>query len=274
MSVKKEPSGRRSVQTEFEVPGTPEEVWQAIATGPGVSSWMMPAEFEERDGKPVAMRLKFRPGIEPRSTVTTWDPPRALSLLGSGPAPGSPPIASEWHIEARAGGTCTLRLVHSLFSSTDDWDDQLEGVESGWSGFLRTLRVYLAHFRGQRSTLMKWMVPVAGAEAEAWQAFTTAVGLEGLGVGRRWTAPAGVPEMSGAVEYVSTNPNDVLVRIDTPGPAIAAFGSVEMGGPCRVGMNVYFYGEQADANAAREAPRWEAWTHANLPAPSKPADCD
>src|SRR6516164_10911182 len=34
MSVKKEASGRRSVQVEVEVPGTPEEVWQAIASGP------------------------------------------------------------------------------------------------------------------------------------------------------------------------------------------------------------------------------------------------
>jgi hypothetical protein len=39
MSVKKEPSGRRSIQVEIEVPGTPEEVWQAIATGSGVSAW-------------------------------------------------------------------------------------------------------------------------------------------------------------------------------------------------------------------------------------------
>jgi len=56
MSVKKEASGRRSVQVEVEVPGTPEEVWQAIATGPGISSWFVPAEFEERDGKPLARR--------------------------------------------------------------------------------------------------------------------------------------------------------------------------------------------------------------------------
>ena len=47
MSVKKEASGRRSVQVEVEVPGTPEEVWQAIATGPGISAWFTPAEFEE-----------------------------------------------------------------------------------------------------------------------------------------------------------------------------------------------------------------------------------
>ena len=67
MSVKKEASGRRSVQVEVEVPGTPEEVWQAIATGPGISSWFVPAEFEERDGKPVAVKLNFGPGMESRS---------------------------------------------------------------------------------------------------------------------------------------------------------------------------------------------------------------
>ena len=55
MSVKKEASGRRSVQVETEVPGTPEEVWQAIATGPGISSWFVPTAFEERDGTPVAV---------------------------------------------------------------------------------------------------------------------------------------------------------------------------------------------------------------------------
>ena len=70
MSVKKEASGRRSVQVEVEVPGTPEEVWQAIATGPGISSWFVPAEFEERDGKPVAVTLNFGPGMESRSAVT------------------------------------------------------------------------------------------------------------------------------------------------------------------------------------------------------------
>lgn len=49
MSVKKDASGRRSVEVEVEVPDTPEEVWQAIATGPGVSSWFVPTE-ERQDG--------------------------------------------------------------------------------------------------------------------------------------------------------------------------------------------------------------------------------
>ena len=53
MSVKKEPSGRRSVQVEVVVPGTPEEVWRAIATGPGISSWFVPTRSEERAGGEV-----------------------------------------------------------------------------------------------------------------------------------------------------------------------------------------------------------------------------
>ena len=84
MSVKKEASGRRSVQVEVEVPGTPEEVWQAIATGPGVSSWFVPTKFEERDGKPVAVTSNFGPGMESRSTVTAWDPPRMFAAQGEG----------------------------------------------------------------------------------------------------------------------------------------------------------------------------------------------
>jgi uncharacterized protein YndB with AHSA1/START domain len=53
MSVKKEASGRRSVQVEVEVPGTPEEVWQAIATGPGISSWFCRLSSRSATGSPL-----------------------------------------------------------------------------------------------------------------------------------------------------------------------------------------------------------------------------
>jgi hypothetical protein len=52
MNVKKEVSGRRSMLIEFEVPGTPEEVWQAIATGPGISSSFVPTEPASRRAGP------------------------------------------------------------------------------------------------------------------------------------------------------------------------------------------------------------------------------
>src|SRR5262249_57796561 len=79
--------------------------------------------------------------------------------------PGSPPIANEWSVEARGGGVCVVRLVQSLFASTDDWDNQLEaGLEASQAAFLaffRALRIYLTHFRGQRSTIMQFVVPAA-----------------------------------------------------------------------------------------------------------------
>ena len=76
MSVKKEASGRRSIQVEVEVPGTPEEVWQAIATGPGISSWFVPTEFEEQRRQTGRGEDELRPG---------HGVPRRRDGLGSAP---------------------------------------------------------------------------------------------------------------------------------------------------------------------------------------------
>jgi uncharacterized protein YndB with AHSA1/START domain len=274
MSVKKEASGRRWVQVEVEVPGTPEEVWRAIATGPGISSWFVPTEFEERDGKPVAVTMNFGPGMESRAVVTKWEPPRMFAGQGEGWG-GSPPIATEWSVEARAGGVCLVRVVNSLFASTDDWDSQLEGTESGWPGFFRTLRIYLTHFRGQRSAIMQLVAPAAGTEAEAWDTLTAPLGLKGVSVGRRWTAPAApavpsVPSLSGVVEYVSQSPYDALLRLDTPGPGVAALGAFNFGGQSMVALSLYLYGDQAAATVARETPLWQGWIQERFPTPSEP----
>ena len=143
------------------------------------------------------MTLNFGPGMESRSVVTAWDPPRMFAKEGDGWFPGSPPIATEFSVEARAGGVCVVRVVQSLFASTDDWDQQLIGAESGWPGFFRILRLYLTHFRGQRSAFMQFMAPVAGTAAEAWATLTAALGLNGVAPGsvgpfrqasRRWAA--------------------------------------------------------------------------------------
>src|SRR5207237_614233 len=83
------------------------------------------------------------------------------------------------------GGICIVRVVHSLFASTDDWDNQLESAKSGWSGFLRILQIYLRHFRGQRSAIMQVTTPVASTEADAWETLTAALGVKGVSVGQR-----------------------------------------------------------------------------------------
>jgi uncharacterized protein YndB with AHSA1/START domain len=269
MSVKKEASGRRSVQIEIEVPGTPEEVWQAIATGPGISSWMVPTEFEEKDGKPVAVKMTFGPGMDVRFPVMAWDPPRTWVSESEGVS-GSPPNANEWYVEARGGGVCVVRFVQSLFASTDDWDNQLEAGHAAFLAFFRALRIYLTHFRGQRSTIMQFVVPFAGSEAEAWEALTAAVGVKGASVGQQWTSPAGVPAFGGVAEYYSESPYDALLRLDKPGPGIAALGAFNCGGPSMVALNFYLYGDQAAGTIAHETPLWQAWFQKRFPMPTEP----
>jgi hypothetical protein len=156
-------------------------------------------------------------------------------------------------------------VVHSLFASTDDWDDQLESTESGWPGFFRTLRIYLTHFRGQRSAIVQFVVPVAGTDAEAWDTLTAALGLQGVSVGQHWTAPAGGPALGGVAEYVSRSPYDALLRLDTPGPGVAALGAFSFGGQSMVALNFYHYGDRAAETAARETPPWQAWIQEHFP---------
>ena len=87
MSVKKEPSGRRSVQVEVEVPGTPEEVWRAIATGPGISSWFVPTRSDERQGG--QMVCTFGPGMDCPATITSWDAPKRFAAEATMGPPGA-----------------------------------------------------------------------------------------------------------------------------------------------------------------------------------------
>jgi hypothetical protein len=203
------------------------------------------------------------------ATITAWEAPKRFVAESTMGPPGSPTVATEWIVEARGGGRCVVRIVQSLFASTDDWDNQLEAAGHGWPGFFRILRIYLTHFRGQRSAMMNWMAPSASTEAEAWETLTAALGLKGMNVGKRATAPAGVPAFSGVMEYVTQNPYDALLRLDKPGPGVAALGTFNFGGPTMVALNFYLYGDQAAGTVARETPLWAAWFQKRFPMPTE-----
>ena len=56
MAVYNHPEGGRAVSVSITVPGAAEQVWNAIATGPGISSWFVPTEFEfGPDGVPARL---------------------------------------------------------------------------------------------------------------------------------------------------------------------------------------------------------------------------
>ena len=229
MSVKKEPNGRRSISVEVEVPGTPEEVWDAIATGPGISKWFVPAQVEPHVGG--KMVLNFGPGMDSASEVTAWDAPHRFSAISKGLGPNAPEMTTEWTVEARARGTCIVRVVHSLFADTDEWDNQIGQVESGWPSFFVVLRTYLSHYRGQAGAQFQVMAPVAGTTIEAWRALMGKLGLSSLAAGARIQSQAGTASLVGVVEKVrpESHPNHMVVRLDEPSPGAAVLSTCGMG---------------------------------------------
>jgi uncharacterized protein YndB with AHSA1/START domain len=256
MSVRREPNGRRSVQVEVEVPGTPEEVWEAIATGPGVSSWFVPTELRD-DGTVVS---HFGPGMDAVATQTAWDPPHRFAAEGD-MGPNAPRMATEWIVEARSGSTCVVRVVHSLFASTDDWDDQLENIEGGWPGYFRILVLYLTHFRGLPCSNIQLVALSTEPVAAAWEKLVGSLGLSVSRRGDRRQAPEGMPILAGVVEETGDagHPNSLLLRLDEPTPGIANLFAMPMGGQVVLVVRLFLYGDEARAIASRDEPVWQAW---------------
>lgn len=269
MSVTKEASGRRWVQVEVEVPGTPEEVWQAIATGPGVSSWFVPTEIRE-DGTVVS---NFGPGMDAIATRTAWEPPHRFAAESSGLGPGAPALATEWIVEARAGGTCLVRVVHSLFASTDDWDNQLTSVESGWPWYFQILRLYLTHFRGERCSAFRVMGFVPGPAAETWAKIIGSLGLDEASIGERCRSGAGAPVLSGIVEQTGrgAHPHGLMIRVDDPAPGVVSMFALGMGGQTCVMICFFLYGEKAPHAVEQHESTWQEWMNQQFPAPAVPS---
>ncbi|MBT8486175.1 MAG: SRPBCC domain-containing protein [Phycisphaerales bacterium] len=268
MPVKEDSSGRRSVQVEVEVPGTPEEVWKAIATGPGISSWFVPTTTEDdANGVPVKVLSNFGPGMESVATVTGWNPPQSFSAESNDLGPDAPPVATEWFVEARDGGTCVVRVVHSLFADTDDWDKQLEGWESGWPDFFRLLHLYLTHFSGQPCSSFQLMAFTAPPRDAAWRTLVDGIGFETVATGERVESTGDTPRVSGVVERRGqpSYAEEMLVRLQTPAPGIAHLFAMKMGEQVLLSMRMHLYGGTAADVVAREEPAWKAWLGAQFP---------
>ncbi len=140
---------------EIEIHATPEEVWEAVATGPGIDGWFLGTgnEVEPRLGGTVRISFGEESGL---STVTAWDPPRHYAHSGEGRDPSGIFHAMEYTIEGRAGGTTVVRLVHSGFLA-DDWEAEYDALNEGDFMYLHQLAQYVEHFRGRKTTAVAAM---------------------------------------------------------------------------------------------------------------------
>jgi len=253
----------RKIEVEVEVPGTPEQVWEAIATGPGIAAWFAPADFEPRVGAPIAFDMGT--GMEASGEVTGWDPPRRFAYEEEWqPSEDQPAgrIASEWLVEARSGGTCVVRLVASAFTSSESWDDELDQMREGWSSHLHQLRLYLTHHAGQPCSSITVNGRSTGSLEATHAAMTAALGLPQAAVGDRVAATApDAPALAGVVERAepAVYHRELMIRIDEPAPGTAFVYAYGWRGEAFANVHLYLYGDSAAAAAAAEEPRWRAW---------------
>jgi len=247
-------SSDRSIEHEIEVPGTPEQVWHAIATGQGITAWFVPTKVEEQVGG--AMELDFGPGMGTAlGKVTVWEPPTLFVHLGSGAAGN--PLAYEWHVEAHSGGTCVVRLVTSGFLSEADWQAEYDSAAEGWQLFLNNLRLYLFHFAGQRcaSILVQQLSDVA--PDDAWRQLKGLLGLpEAPTVGQQ-VSVSNAPALSGRVERFQSRLMTLL--LDAPSRGIGVVGTESFGGKGFPMVYLYLFGAGAEEAIRQDQAAWREW---------------
>ena len=261
--------GTRAIDLDVAVPGTPEEVWEAVASGPGITAWFVPAKVEGRVGGTV--ELDFGPGYGSEvARVTAWEPPRRFVTEVTGE--GRPDFAFEWLVEARGGGTCVVRLINSGFGDGAGWDAEFDATEAGWRLFLYNLRLYLTHFPGQPCASVLVNGKAAGPVPRAYAELAAIVGLpadaaEGQPVA---ATAAGVPALAGVAERVTDHMLTVL--LEKPAPGIGFVAAEPAGdGSAHASVYLYLFGDGVAEVAAGEEPAWRAWMGRHFPMPEPPA---
>ncbi|MGD9959292.1 SRPBCC family protein [Nocardioides sp.] len=240
-----------------EVPGTPEQVWQAIATAKGMSAWFLPTDMEEREGG--ALHFSMGPEMGSDGHVTDWDPPRRIvyeedwaALMGKEPGAVSP-LTSEFLVEAQSGGTCVVRVTSSGFGTGADWESEFwDELTPNWLPFFDNLRLYLAHFPGQEATMLEVTASHPGTPEALWAALRDALELGAEG------AAIEVRGVTGTVERVGER--QTLIRLATPVPGVLnVFAFDESLETALVGVRAYLFSADAEDYVRREESAWRAW---------------
>jgi uncharacterized protein YndB with AHSA1/START domain len=245
------------LEMSFELPGTPEQVWDAIATANGITAWFLRTDLDEREGGTIVTHMgeTSSPG-----TVTGWDPPLRFAYeepewatMAGHEGESVTPLATEFLIEARSGGTCVLRVVSSAFGTGADWEQEFfEGMEKGWRPFFDRLRLYLAHFPGQRVTPLEVSHTVKGRAGPVFAAMREALGLAEVG------QSVEARGLTGTVQRLGDE--DALLRVTDPVPGFLAFAAWDSSDDeASAVVQAQLFSEDAPAVVERERPGWQEW---------------
>jgi uncharacterized protein YndB with AHSA1/START domain len=227
------------VRWDGEVPGTPQQVWDALTAH--TAGWLWTIEYEPRVGGAE------RGLSENGGTVTAWDPPRHFATR-SEDAAGLNEL--DYVLEPRGTGTY-LRYTHrGVFA--EDYDQQLDACQRHTAFYYHSLCEYVRHFAGRDAAYVSAEAPEVSAHG-GFAALREALGVPAdVTAGDRvLLTPAGLEPIDGVVDYVT----DEFLGVRTADALYRCYGRDAWGWP--VGVAHHLFAEGADEAASGQA--WSAW---------------
>jgi uncharacterized protein YndB with AHSA1/START domain len=141
-TVSGSPPAGRSISCEIRTTATPEQAWEAWANPDKLAHWFVDRAYGDvRPGGVMTWVFdEFKYEI-PYPVLEARAPAR---LVFGGEIPGYPPFRLEISIASK-GGETVVHLFNSGFREGAQWDEEFQGVDSGWRLALALLRHYLEH---------------------------------------------------------------------------------------------------------------------------------
>jgi uncharacterized protein YndB with AHSA1/START domain len=204
MNATKRKHHGRTIDTSIRIKTTPMRVWQAWADPQQIANWFV--DRAEGVATPGEVMTWFFDTFNFRQPVPIVEAnPGETFVIGSGDAPGPQghPYLMEITISKEQGDT-VVRLVNSGFSEDAKFDDEYEGVVSGWKMALATMKQWLERYPNSRRTHRIVMEPSTYTYEKLRPLFHTVEGR------RRWLEPAG----NANAEVLADTGREVLLAWD------------------------------------------------------------
>ncbi|MFI6648018.1 SRPBCC domain-containing protein [Streptomyces sp. NPDC050529] len=240
---------------EFEVcreqslPVPPDQVWEAVATGPGNLGWLYPMEIEPRVGGRVTRG---------DATVVAWEPPHHFAVRATQEDGFSNTLS--YRIESSDGVTSHLRMgIHWVHTGVVDdawnWDAKTDVAEKYVDFHQHALAEYLRHFAGRPAVYIRSQRPEPTADPADFAALRRRLGLaDDAAVGDRFTLLAPGPErepVEVVVDWLSTD----FVGLRGPDALYRFFNGSTWNVPIWLGHHLF--AEETDEEQITKA--WTAW---------------
>ena len=173
----------RKILAEIRTSATPEQVYEAWADPEKIAHWFPDkAQGKAEPGATITWifeRFNYTIPYE----VLAAEPGKRFAIRWN-PPPGMSAGILEVTI-TKEGGETVMRLVNSGFREGAEWNDEYDGVDSGWIMALALLKHYVENYFGTPRSSFQAMRPANFAFADVLPFHRTAEGL------RKWLTTSG-----------------------------------------------------------------------------------